>query len=131
MTPAKAANILVADDVSDWRVRIRCIVQRRPEWQVSGEACAGLQAVEKAAELRPDIVLLDIGMPILNGIEAAKRIRQGSPTSRIIFVTQDNDQDVRMAALATGAEQYVIKANASSELLPAIDAALKNGHALR
>jgi DNA-binding NarL/FixJ family response regulator len=131
MTPAKAANILVADDVSDWRVRIRSMVQRRPEWQISGEACDGLQAVEKAAELRPDIVLLDIGMPILNGIEAAKRIRQGSPGSRIIFVTQDNDQDVRMAALATGAEQYVIKANASSELLPAIDAALKNGHALR
>ena len=129
--PHLLTNIIVADDILDWRVRIRSILQLHPQWLVCCEVCDGLQAVEKAAELRPDIVLLDIGMPILNGIEAAKRIRQGSPTSRIIFVTQDNDQDVRMAALATGAEQYVIKANASSELLPAIDAALKNGHALR
>ena len=105
------------------------MVQWRSEWQVICEVCDGLQAVEKAAELRPDIVLLDIGMPTLNGIEAAKRIRQGSPGSRIIFVTQDNDEDVRMAALATGAEAYLVKANAGSELLPAIDAALGNGHA--
>jgi len=103
--------------------------QWRSEWQVICEVCDGLQAVEKAAELRPDVVLLDIGMPTLNGIEAAKRIRQGSPGSRIIFVTQDNDEDVRMAALATGAEAYLVKANAGSELLPAIDAALGNGHA--
>ena len=116
MTPAKAANILVADDVSDWRVRIQSMVQWRSEWQVICEVCDGLQAVEKAAELRPDVVLLDIGMPTLNGIEAAKRIRQGSPGSRIIFV-------------ATGAEAYLVKANAGSELLPAIDAALGNGHA--
>src|SRR6516162_3924544 len=90
--------------------------QWRSEWQVICEVCDGLQAVEKAAELRPDVVLLDIGMPTLNGIEAAKRIRQGSPGSRIIFV-------------ATGAEAYLVKANAGSELLPAIDAALGNGHA--
>jgi DNA-binding NarL/FixJ family response regulator len=128
MTPAKSANILVADDFLDWRVRIRSIMQRRPEWQVICEACDGLQAAEKATELRPDIVLLDIGMPILNGIQAANRIRQGSPTSRIIFLTQDNDEDIRMAALATGAEAYLVKANAASELLPAIDAALRNGH---
>ena len=93
--------------------------------------CDGLQAVEKATQLRPDIALLDIGMPNLNGIEAAKRIRQASPGSRIIFVTHDGDQEVRMAALATGAEAYLLKANAWSELLPAIDAALGNGHALR
>ena len=129
MTPAKSANVLVADDVFDWRVQIRSMVRRRPEWRVICEACDGLQAAEKAAELRPDIVLLDIGMPVLNGIEAAKRIRQTSPTSKIIFVTQDNDEDVRMAALASGAEEYVVKANAATELLPAIDAALANGHA--
>ena len=67
-------------------------------------------------------------MPILNGIEAGKRIRRACPGSRIIFVTQDNDEDIRTAALATGAEAYVLKANADSELLPAIDAALRNGH---
>src|SRR5215469_13577364 len=128
MQPERSANILVADDVLDWRVRIRSILQRRPEWLVTCEACDGLQAVEKATELCPDIVLLHIGMPILNGIEAAKRIRQASPTSRIIFVTQDNDVDVRLSALATGAQAYLLKANAASELLPAIEAALRNGH---
>jgi DNA-binding NarL/FixJ family response regulator len=128
MKPERSAAILVADDVLDWRVQIRSIVQRRPEWQVICEACDGVQAAEKATQLRPDIVLLDIGMPILNGIEAAKRIRQSSPASKIIFVTQDHDEDVRISALAIGAEAYVVKANAATELLPAIDAALRNGH---
>jgi len=71
--------------------------------EVIHEVCDGLPAVEKAAELRPDIVLLDVGMPILNGIEAAKGIRN-TPVSRIIFVPQDGDPDVRIAALATGAD---------------------------
>jgi len=128
MTPEKAVHVLVADDFLEWRVRIRSIVQQRPEWQVICEVCDGLQAVEKTAELRPDIVLLDVGMPILNGIEAAKRIRHTCRGSRIIFVTQDGDPDVRISALATGANAYVLKANAANELLPAIDAALRNGH---
>jgi DNA-binding NarL/FixJ family response regulator len=93
------------------------------------ERMAGLRslrrpaAVQKATELSPDFVLLDIGMPIMNGIEAAKRIRQASPASRIIFVTQEDDADIRIAALAI-AEGYLLKSNAASELLPAIDAAL-------
>src|SRR5215469_6185512 len=119
-------RILVADDVAEWRVGVRSILRARPEWQVIAEASDGLQAAQMTAELRPDIVLLDIGMPNLNGIEAAKRMRQVSPDSKIIFVTQENDTEVRMAALATGAEQYVIKANAASELLPAVEAALRD-----
>jgi DNA-binding NarL/FixJ family response regulator len=75
-------------------------------------------------ELLPDIVVLDIGMPALNGIEAAKRIRQDSPTSKIIFLTQNNDEDIRLEALATGAEAYLLKANAGSEFLPSVEAAL-------
>jgi DNA-binding NarL/FixJ family response regulator len=115
-------RILVADDFAEWRVRVRSMLQARPEWQVIGEACDGLEAVQRTTELRPDIVLLDIGMPMLNGIEAAKRIREHSPSSRIIFVTQESDADIRTAALATGAEGYLLKAHAMNELLPAVEA---------
>jgi DNA-binding NarL/FixJ family response regulator len=124
-------RILVADDFAEWRVRVRSMLQVRPEWQVIGEAADGLEAVQRTTELQPDIVLLDIGMPMLNGIEAAKRIRQDSPGSRIIFVTQESDADIRIAALATGAEGYLLKVNAMSELLPAVDALSPNGHDAR
>ena len=123
-------RILVADDFAEWRIRIRSILKARPEWHVIGEACDGLQAVQTTTELCPDIVLLDIGMPILDGVEAAKRIRQDSPSSRIIFVTQEDDEEIRIAALATGAEEYLVKTNATSEL-PAIEALLRDGHDAR
>jgi len=131
MTPGKPVHVLVVDDVLEWRVRIRSILQQRPEWHVIGEACNGLEAVQRTEELRPDIVLLDIRMPILNGIEAAKRIRQDSPHSRIIFVTQENDAEIKVAALATGAEGYLLKANAQNQLLSIIEAALRDGHDAR
>jgi|SRR5262249_16752338 len=121
-------RILVADDFAAWRARVRSLLQARPEWRVISEACDGLQAVQLTKKLRPDIVALDIEMPILNGIEAAKRIQQDSPTSRVIFTTQNNDAEIRKEALATGAEGYVLKEKAASELLPTIEAALKNGH---
>jgi DNA-binding NarL/FixJ family response regulator len=116
-------RILIADDSAEWRVRIRSILKTRPELQVIGEAGDGLDAVHTTTALRPDIVLLDIGMPVLNGVEAAKQIRPRSPSSRIVFLTQENDEEIRTAALAAGAEGYVLKANAGSELLPAIEAA--------
>lgn len=121
--PMYELSILVADDFAPWRVQARSLMQQRREWQIF-EACNGLEAVHKAAELRPDIVLLDIAMPILNGIQAAQKIRDASPNSRIIFVTMDGDEDVRAAALATGAQAYLSKARAASELLPTITATL-------
>ena len=122
-----ALRILVADDSAPWRLQARALLQECPEWQLI-EACDGREAVHKAAELHPNIVLLDIGMPILNGLEAAKQIRVATPTSSIIFVSQNGDGDVKTAALATGAVGYLSKANAASELLPAIAAALRDGH---
>ena len=121
--PMCELRILVADDFVPWRAQARSLLQQQPEWRII-EACDGLEAVHKAAEVRPDIVLLDIGMPILNGIEAAQKIREASPHSRIIFVTSDGDADVKAAALATGAEAYLLKARAASELLPTIAATL-------
>jgi CheY-like chemotaxis protein len=122
MKPESPLRILVADDFADWRVRVRSMLETRPEWHVIGEACDGLEAVQRTTELQPDVVLLDIGMPALNGIEAAKRIRQDAPGSRIIFVTQESDAEIRTAALATGAEGYLLKVNAMRELLPAVEA---------
>ncbi|HST12036.1 MAG TPA: response regulator transcription factor [Terriglobales bacterium] len=114
-------RILIVDDLALWRAKTHSLLKPKPNWQVVGEACNGLQAVQRTAELSPDLVLLDIGMPILNGIEAAKQIHSAFPSTKIVFLTQDHDADVRKAALENGADQYVLKANAASELLPAIE----------
>jgi DNA-binding NarL/FixJ family response regulator len=119
-------RILVADDFEDWRVRIRQLLSFRPAWRIVAEAPDGLEAVQKAAELRPDVVLLDIQMPGLNGIEAARRIRQDCPGSRIIFISQSSDKEIMRAALEIGAKAFVQKAMAARELLPAIEAALRD-----
>jgi DNA-binding NarL/FixJ family response regulator len=121
---SREIRILVAEDFLDWRIRIRSILEAVPEWKIVFEASDRAEALEKAAELLPDIVLLDIGLPRLNGIEAAKQIQQNSPDSEIIFVTSDGDRDVRKSAMETGAEGYVLKADAERELVPAIAAAL-------
>lgn len=118
------ARILVVDDFAPWRDQIRSLLDTRPEWTIIGEASNGQEAVEKATEMQPDIILLDVGMPFLNGIEAAKIIRQRCPHSRILFVTQDGDNDIRNAAMRLGAVSYVLKANTGTELLDAIDSAM-------
>ncbi len=83
-------RILIVDDFEDWRRKVRQLLQERPELQVICEVSDGLEAVQKADELKPDLILLDIGLPKLNGIEAARRIRQLSPSSKIINLSQDN-----------------------------------------
>ena len=93
--------------------------------RVVGEAADGLVAVQKAQELQPDLILMDIRLPALNGIEAARRIRQVVPCAKIIFLTQHGDVDTARAALGTGAEGYVLKVDAGSKLLPAIGAVLR------
>ena len=119
-------RILLVDDSEQWRLVERSILASIPAFRIIGEASNGLEAVEQTSKLSPDIVLLDIGMPLLNGIEAAQQIRKDSPSSRVVFVTQDDDVDLRNEALAIGAEGYVLKVDAVRELLPALQT-LRNG----
>lgn len=121
-----APKILLVDDMAAWRDKLRSILKTRPEWKVIAEACDGQEAIKKASEMQPEIILLDVGMPILNGIEAAKIIRQKCPRSIIVFVTQDGDADVRSEAIRVGAAGYVLKANAAHELVDVISTALNH-----
>jgi DNA-binding NarL/FixJ family response regulator len=113
-------RILLADDFAPWRSQVRSFLQRETEWKIVFEACDGLEAVQKTVELHPDVVLLDVSMPGLNGIEAASRIRQLSPDSKIVILTQNADEDLRTAALQAGALAYVLKAEMTTELIPAV-----------
>jgi DNA-binding NarL/FixJ family response regulator len=115
-------RILVVEDFAPFSQFIRSTLAERRDVQVICEASDGLEAVHKAEELKPDLILLDIGLPTLNGIEAARQIRQLCPESKIIFVSQESDADIVQEALSFGALGYVVKTMAGGELLTAIKA---------
>jgi len=117
-------RILLVDDFEPWRRQVCSILAERRELRVVAETADGLEAVQKAEELKPDLILLDIGLPSLDGLEAAKRIRLVTPGTKVIFVTQNSDKGVVQAAFSTGARGYVLKAGAGRELLPAVAAVL-------
>jgi DNA-binding NarL/FixJ family response regulator len=119
-------RILVVDDFTHWKRQVRSLLQARPECHVIAEASDGSEAIQKAKELKPDLIVLDIGLPNLNGIEAARGIRQVSPNTKIVFLSQNSDLNIVRAALGTGASAYVLKTGAGRELLPAIDAVLRD-----
>jgi DNA-binding NarL/FixJ family response regulator len=115
-------RVLVVEDFLPFRRFICSALGEKPELQVVGEASDGQEAVHKAEELRPDLILLDIGLPTLNGIEAARQIRKLAPESKIVFVSQESSADVIEEAMNLGAMGYVVKAQAGRELLAAVDA---------
>ena len=119
-------RILVVDDYELWQGFVSKTLRNEPELQIIGQVWDGLEAVQKAQELRPDLILLDIGLPTLNGIEAAHRMREVSPTSKILFVSENRSLDIARGALSTGARGYVVKSDAAGDLLPAIRAVLKD-----
>jgi DNA-binding NarL/FixJ family response regulator len=127
-SPLPSGSILIVDDSAAWRTCVRGILEKQPELQIVAEACDGVEAVHRATELHPDLVLLDIGMPVMNGMDAAGKIRRVSPRSKIVFLTQENNADIRDAALEAGAHGYILKSNAERELLGTIAAVLRNGH---
>ena len=118
-------RILVVDDHEAWREFICSVLESWPEFQVVGEASDGLEAVCKAQELKPDLILLDIGLPKLNGIEAENWLCQVAPGTELLLLTQHSDAGIVKAALSNGAQGYVLKTDAETELLPAIKAILR------
>jgi DNA-binding NarL/FixJ family response regulator len=121
-------RFLVADDYEPFRRFICSKLESRPDLEVVGEASDGLEAVEKAQALKPNLILLDIGLPGLNGIEAAHRISRLIPTATILFVSQISDADVVQEALRNGAKGYVWKPDAGIDLMLAIEVALRGAH---
>jgi DNA-binding NarL/FixJ family response regulator len=117
-------RVLVVDDFAPFRRFLCSTLGKRHDLQMICEVSDGLEAVQKAKELRPDLILLDIGLPTLNGIEVARRIRKLSPESKIIFVSQQSSADLVQEALGLGAWGYVVKTRAGSDLLPAVDAVI-------
>jgi len=120
-----SSRVLVVEDSEPFRKFFCSTLGKRPELQVVGEVSDGLEAVERAERVQPDLIVFDIGLPSLNGIEAARQIRKVSPNSKILFVSQESSTDVVQEALGTGARGYVVKADAGSELLEAVDAVLR------
>ena len=118
-------RVLIVDDYSLWRRLIVDMLAIRQDVQIVGEAQNGLTGIQMAAELQPDVVVLDIGLPDRNGIEVARQILELSPKTRILFLSQNNSKEVICAAIRTGAQAYVVKSNASRDLLPAFEAVLK------
>jgi DNA-binding NarL/FixJ family response regulator len=117
-------RILVVDDFEMFRQFVVELLGKRPELQVVGEASDGLEAIQKAVELRPDLILLDIGLPSVNGIEVARQMRSLVPESKIIFLTQESSADVVQKAFSVGARGYVTKNMALADLFAAVETVL-------
>ena len=118
-------SVLLVDDYEPWRRFERLTLLAQKDLQIVGEVADGDEVVQKVVELQPEVILLDISLPGLNGIDAARQIAKLAPTSKIIFVSENRSIDMAEAAISTGAAGFVIKSDAAGELLPAIRAVLE------
>jgi len=124
LSHAAPVRVLIAEDFVPYRQYICSTLASLCGLQVVGEVSDGLEAIQKAVQLRPDLILLDIGLPSLNGIETARQIRTLVPDSKIIFLTQESAPDVVQVALSLGAQGYVVKNQAGTDLVTAVGAVL-------
>jgi DNA-binding NarL/FixJ family response regulator len=115
-------RILLVDDHPIVRQGLKTLLEAHPGWEVIGEAADGLEAVDKADRLHPDVMVLDVTMPRMNGLEACRLIRQKAPGLEILFVTQHDSPQMMREALEAGARGYVVKSNAARDLLEAVEA---------
>ena len=118
-------RVLVVDDYEPWRRHVRSVLGATVKWNIVGEAADGPEAIQQAAALKPDLILLDVGLPTLSGIKVAERILAANPTQRILFISEH--RSLAEGALATGARGYIIKSDAALELLPAMDVIAQGG----
>jgi DNA-binding NarL/FixJ family response regulator len=116
-----SVRILLVDDFAPWRQIVSSMLSVNSELQIVGEASDGPEAIEKADGLKPDLILLDIGLPTLNGIEAARQIRKLVPESKIIFLSQESSPEIIEEAMNVGVSGYVVKTMAGSDLLATLD----------
>jgi DNA-binding NarL/FixJ family response regulator len=118
----KPLRILVADDHEVVRKGLLALLQQQPDWQVCGEASDGREAVTKTAELHPDIVILDIGMPLLNGLEATRQILRTDPKTRVLILTLHDSDQLVQDVLDAGARGFLLKSDAARDLVAAVEA---------
>lgn len=117
----KSLRILLADDHSLLRRGLRSILEAQPGWQICAEAHTGREAVVQATQLRPDIVVLDVCMPELNGIEATRQIRKASPRSEVLILSVHESNHLVREVIEAGARGYLLKSDSDRELVAAID----------
>jgi DNA-binding NarL/FixJ family response regulator len=117
-----AIRILLVDDHPIVRQGLRTLLEGHLGWEIIGEASDGAEALEKAKRLRPDVMVLDVTMPKMNGLEACRLLRKRSPQMEILFVTQHDSPQMMREALEAGARGYVVKSNAARDLLAAVEA---------
>jgi len=115
----------VVDDFKQWRDFVRVCFEKRPDVHILGFASTGLEAIQKAGDLQPDLILLDISLPEMNGIQAAERIRQLVPKTKIIFLTGQSDPEIVRDAFRAGCDGYIFKWDASEELIVGMEAVLR------
>jgi DNA-binding NarL/FixJ family response regulator len=115
-------RILLVDDHPVVRQGLKTLLEGRSGWEVIGEASDGAEAVEKAKDLNPDVMVLDVTMPKMNGLEACRVLRRQAPQLEILFVTQHDSPQMMREALEAGARGYVVKSNAARDLLAAVEA---------
>jgi len=118
----KKVRILLADDHDVVRVGVRALLERRPEWEVCGEAVTGRDAVEKAKRLTPDVVVLDANLPELPGVEATRQILKALPRTEVVVLTVDESPELMRDLLQAGAHGYVFKSDLSTDLVSAVQA---------
>lgn len=117
-------TVLIVDDNAEFRGRIKTLLSSENEIQIIGEAGDGEQAVLEAARLHPNVVLMDVRMPRMNGLEAARRLTGPSSDTKVIMMSQYDIEEYKQAAAASGARDYVVKKSMMQRLIPAIRAAV-------